>query len=135
MIGVTADSNIYISGLVFAGPPLQFLDAARAGRFQLNLSDPLIAEIIRVLRVKFLWSQARLDVLPLRLDKFTRRVQPAITLDVVQNDPDDNRVLECAVTAGSQFIVTGDNHLLDLGRYSGIQIVKVADFMKLIPLP
>jgi uncharacterized protein len=115
VIGVTADSNIYISGLVFAGPPLQFLDAARAGRFELSLSDPLLAEILRVLQDKFLWPQARLDALPLRLEKFTRRVQPAITLDMVQSDPDDNRVLECAVTAGSQFIVTGDNHLLDLG--------------------
>jgi uncharacterized protein len=135
VIGVTADSNIYISGLVFAGQPLQFLDAARAGRFQLGLSDALLAEIVRVLRDKFLWTQAWLDALPLRLEKFTRRVHPAITLDAVQSDPDDNRVLECAVTAGAQFIVTGDNHLLDLGQYSGIQIVKVADFMKLIPSP
>jgi uncharacterized protein len=135
VIGVTADSNIYISGLVFAGQPLQFLDAARAERFQLSLSDALLAEIVRVLRNKFLWTEARLDALPLRLEKFIRRVHPAITLDIVQSDPDDNRVLECAVTAGSQFIVTGDNHLLDLGQYSGIQIVKVADFMKLIPAP
>jgi uncharacterized protein len=135
VIGVTADSNIYISGLVFAGQPLQFLDAARAERFQLSLSDALLAEIVRVLRNKFLWTEARLDALPLRLEKFIRRVHPAITLDIVQSDPDDNRVLECAVTAGSHFIVTGDNHLLDLGQYSGIQIVKVADFMKLIPAP
>ena len=72
MIGVTADSNIYISGFVFAGQPLQFLDAARAGRFQLSLSDVL------------------LDALPLRLEKFTRRVHPAIPLDVAQSDPDDS---------------------------------------------
>jgi len=46
-----------------------------------------------------------------------------------------NRVLECAVAAGSQFIVTGDTDLLDLGHYSGIQIVRVADFMKLLSSP
>jgi predicted nucleic acid-binding protein len=39
------------------------------------------------------------------------------------------------VTAGSQFMVTGDHHLLELGQYGGIQIVKVADFMKLLPSP
>jgi putative PIN family toxin of toxin-antitoxin system len=135
VIGVTADSNIYISGLVFAGPPLEFLDAARAGRFQLNLSDPLLDEILRVLRDKFRWPQARLNDLPARLDKFTQRVHPVVRLDVVKNDPDDNRVLECAVAAGSQYIVSGDSDLLDLGHYSGIQIVRVADFIKLLPSP
>jgi len=135
VIGVTADSNIYISGLVFAGLPLQFLDAARAGRFQLSLSSPLLDEILRVLRDKFLWPQTRLDELSARLDKFTQHIHPAVTLDVVKNDPDDNRVLECAVAAGSQYIVTGDTDLLDLGHYSGIQIVRVADFMKLLPSP
>jgi predicted nucleic acid-binding protein len=44
-------------------------------------------------------------------------------------------VLECAVEAKSQFIVTGDAALLRLGRYSGIQIVRVADFMALISPP
>jgi predicted nucleic acid-binding protein len=44
-------------------------------------------------------------------------------------------VLECAVAASSQFIVIGDNHLSQLDHYSGIQIVKVADFMKLLPSP
>jgi putative PIN family toxin of toxin-antitoxin system len=135
VIGVTADSNIYISGLVFAGPPLQFLDAALAGRCQLSLSAPLLDEIYRVLRDKFLWPQARLDALPSRLEKFTQRVHPTVTLDAVQSDPDDNRVLECAIAASSQFIVSGDKHLLDLGQFRNIQIGKVADFLKLIPAP
>jgi len=86
-----------------------------------------------VLRHKFLWSQERLDDLTIRLEKFTSSVHPTDTIDVVTSDPDDNRVLKCAMAASSQFIVTGDNHLLELGRYDGIQIVKVADFMKLLP--
>jgi uncharacterized protein len=133
VISVTADSNIYISGLIYTGPPRQFLDAARARLFQLYLSLALLDEIRRVLRHKFLWSQERLDDLTIRLEKFTSSVHPTDTIDVVTSDPDDNRVLECAMAAGSQFIVTGDNHLLELGRYGGIQIVKVADFMKLLP--
>ena len=135
MIGVTADTNIYISGLIYAGPPRRFLDLARTRLFQLSLSTALLDEIRRVLRVKFFWTQERLDDLPLRLDKFIQRVHPTITLDVVKTDPDDNRVLECAVAAGSQFIVTGDHHLLQLGHYGGIQIVKVTDFLQLIPPP
>lgn len=58
------------------------------------------------------------------------RVFPTQTIDAVPEDPDDNRVLECAVAAGSRYIVTGDAALLRLGQYSGIQIMRVADFMK-----
>lgn len=47
MISVTADSNIYISGLIYAGPPRQFLDAARARLFQLCLSPALLDEELR----------------------------------------------------------------------------------------
>src|SRR5207247_9860316 len=49
--------------------------------------------------------------------------------DTVPTDPDDNRVLECAVSAGSQTIVTGDDDLLRLVGLRGIEIVRVADFL------
>ena len=58
-------------------------------------------------------------------------MQPAVRLDVVKDDPDDNKILECAVTAGSDFVVTGDNHLLRLGTYDAIKILTVSDFLGL----
>jgi putative PIN family toxin of toxin-antitoxin system len=129
---VTADSNIYISALVFAGRPLQFLDAARAGVFRLAISDALPAEIHRVLRDKFQWPQEDLDEAAAALADFTVRVHPNQTIDAVPEDPDGNRVLECAVAAGSHYIVTGDVDLVRFGRYGGIRIMRLADFMKLI---
>lgn len=48
---------------------------------------------------------------------------------MIAHDPPDNRVLECAVSAGSDFIVTGDKDLLRLKRYDGIRIVSVAEFL------
>ena len=50
-------------------------------------------------------------------------------IDTVPTDPDDNRVLECAVSAGSQTIVTGDDDLLRLVAFRSIEIVRVADFL------
>jgi uncharacterized protein len=132
VIGVTADTNIYISALEFGGQPLQVLVAARRGLIRLDISNPLLDEINRVLRDKFAWSPDRLQRLALRLSRFTSLVHPTRTIDAVPADPDDNRVLECAVEAQSQFIVTGDAALLRLGQYGGIQIVRAADFMKLI---
>jgi uncharacterized protein len=51
------------------------------------------------------------------------------TIDTVSSDPDDNRVLECAVSAGSEMVVTGDADLLRLASFRGIEIVTVADFL------
>lgn len=68
---ITADSNIYISALVFGGRPLQFLNAARAGIFSLAISDPLLDEIRRVLNVKFRWpADMTGDADLLRLERY-----------------------------------------------------------------
>jgi predicted nucleic acid-binding protein len=53
VLEVTADTNIYISGLIFTGPPRQFLMQAEAGRFRLAISDALLEELGRILRAKF----------------------------------------------------------------------------------
>ena len=132
MIEVTADTNIYISGLIFAGPPRRFIQKAQAGRFRLAISDALLEELTRILRAKFAWSNEEIREAVTLLSACTVRVQPGERLDIVDADPDDNRVLECAVAAGSRFIVTEDGDLLRLGAYTGIRILKVADFLELI---
>ena len=70
-----------------------------------------------------------------RLSRVARMVFPTETFSVVDADPDDNRIIECAVAARAQFIVTGDGHLLRLGSCRGIQIVKVADFLNRLEHP
>ena len=58
-----------------------------------------------------------------------KTVVPTVALHVIERDPDDDRVLECAVTAKAEFIVTGDSDLLDIGEYEGIEILQVAEFL------
>ena len=67
----------------------------------------------------------------LQLAEFTTRICPTEDLDVIPDDPDDNRILECAVAAQSEFVVAGDKRLLRLGSFRGIRILKVAEFMEL----
>jgi putative PIN family toxin of toxin-antitoxin system len=71
----------------------------------------------------------------LQLESCTELVRPIETLDVIKEDPDDNRVLVCAAAADARFIISGDNDLLRLGQFRNIRIVKVVDFMKLITPP
>jgi predicted nucleic acid-binding protein len=55
-----------------------------------------------------------------------------VTLRIVETDPDDDRVLECAVTAKAEVIVTSDSDLLSLGEYKSIEIIQVVDFLNRI---
>jgi putative PIN family toxin of toxin-antitoxin system len=56
-------------------------------------------------------------------------------LKVVVDDPDDDKVIECAVVGKADYIVTGDRHLLTLGQYSNISIVKAAQFISILSAP
>jgi putative PIN family toxin of toxin-antitoxin system len=132
VIRVTADSNIYISALHFGGPPDKFLDLARTGIIHLTISDDILAEVTRVLRDKFGWSQEALSMAQARIADFTVRVAPAQKLDAVREDPADNRILECAVEGKSEYLVTRDNHLLKLKRFGGAEMIKVADFLDVV---
>ncbi|MGP8329881.1 MAG: putative toxin-antitoxin system toxin component, PIN family [Methanosarcinaceae archaeon] len=55
-----------------------------------------------------------------------------VDIDIIKKDSDDNRVLECAVSARATVIVSGDSHLLNLNDYAGIQIISTIDFIKQI---
>ena len=132
MLTVTLDTNIYISALEFGGTPLRLLHMAVEGEIEIAISQPIVDETRRILRDKFGWSQARLDDVEAWLSSYTRLVAPRKTLDVVKHDPPDNRILECAVEAGSQYVVSGDNDLLRVGKYGGTQVVKLADFLTLM---
>ena len=101
---------------------------ARSGTIRIDLSDAILAETIGVLCDKFDWDGYRLHFVNLELRKLANMVTPAYTL-AVADDPDDDRILECAVEARSDFIVTEDKDLLRLGSYEGIGILRAADFL------
>jgi putative PIN family toxin of toxin-antitoxin system len=58
-------------------------------------------------------------------------IEPQEKLDVIAADESDNRYVECAVAGGAQYIITGDEHLLELGEYEGIRVLTPAAFVAL----
>ena len=110
------------------------IEQARRGLFRLAVSPAISAEVRRVLRDKFRWSEEAIAAALSDLEQCSTVVHPAQTLTVIQDDPDDDRVLECAMEAGSACIVSGDNHLLRLGGYGGIQIIKPVEFLRRLPM-
>ncbi len=128
MIRIVADSNVYVSALLFGGNPGRVIDLAATGSIELCISDPIQLEVDHVLRDKFQWSSGRLAGLTEYLWSPTHRVEPRHAVSDCR-DPDDNRVLECALEAQGQFIVTGDRDLLELDPYQNIRILTPRQFL------
>jgi uncharacterized protein len=133
VVSVTADTNVYISASISPGPPFRVLTMGIDGLIRIDVSDPIVSEVVRVLRTKFEWDGYRLNDIRQRILRMAHHVTPVRALDVVKEDPDDNRILECAIEAGSDFIVTADKHLLRLVEYQGIEIVRAGDFLQRVP--
>jgi putative PIN family toxin of toxin-antitoxin system len=125
---VTLDTNVYISAFQFGG--MRLLHMAVNGDIEIAVSQAIIEEVIRVLRDKFRWDGYRLQDAKQQILTFARLVTPAQTLDVVKDDEPDNRILECAAEAGSEFIISADQDLLRLGSYAGASIMRAADFLQ-----
>jgi putative PIN family toxin of toxin-antitoxin system len=125
----TLDTNILVSAFQFGGKPQTLIQMALDGEIEIAISQPIIDETIRILKDKFGWSTADLGGVLSVIRSCTTFVTPTDRLEVVDSDADDNRIVECAVASGSSVIVTGDKHLLRLGRYSGISILRVREFL------
>jgi putative PIN family toxin of toxin-antitoxin system len=135
VIRVTADTNIYISSLNFGGPPRSVIALAYSGDIQLAVSAPILDEIAHVLRDKFGLPEADIREAEADIRSIAELVVPIVHIEAVKDDPSDNRILECAVASRSEYIITGDKHLLRLGRFGEIRIVKAADFLAIAVRP
>lgn len=130
MIRVTLDSNIYISALLFGGPPDDILKLAEQGEIHLSISNAILEETSRVLRDKFGLTPEELSMAVSRIGAVAEHVTPAATVDVVKEDPSDNRILECAQAGKSEYLVTRDKHLLKLKTFGPTKIILAADFLE-----
>lgn len=82
------------------------------------------------MRSKFNYPEPKTRLIINELEKISNVVTPQQELRIIENDPDDNRILECAVEADADYIVSGDRHLLDLEKYEDIKIVTPAEFLE-----
>jgi|SRR5271154_5605178 len=135
MSRVVLDTNVYISALMFGGLPGSLLDLAFLRSFTLITSSPLLEELDEKLRKKFGVTAEDAAFVRARLEYVAEVVKPRETLRVIHEDPDDDRVLECAVEGRADVIVSGDRHLLKLSKYQDIPIVTVRQFMDLTEAP
>jgi len=124
------DTNVLISAYIFpGGRPEAVYRLALEGQLEIGTSRTLLAELGRVLGQKFGWMPDRVEAAVAQVARIAAVVEPGETVRVVTADPADDRVLEAARAFGADVIVSGDRHLLDLGTWSGIEIISPAELI------
>lgn len=105
---------------------------AKIGQVESVTCQEILDEFAEKLVLKFKFSQDMAQLAVEEVRSYSRLVEISATLKAVAEDPDDDMVVECAVVGGAAYIVTGDKHLLALGKYREIEIVKASEFIGLI---
>ncbi len=128
-VRVVFDTNIYISALAIPGGNAEdaYLEAVR-GTFELYTSVAILTETARVLQTKFDWADDKVREAVQDIGQVATVLRPRPTLHILDDEP-DNRILECAVAAQAEFVVTGDRHLLALKQHGDITMISLADFL------
>lgn len=124
------DTNVLNSAYVFpGGAPETVYRLALEGLLEIGTSQVLLNEFDRVLRDKFNWAGPQIEAAVAQLRRIAAMVQPTEQVHVVAADPTDDRVLEAALTFGAEVIVSGDRHLLGLGRWRHVAMLSPAEFL------
>ena len=129
---IVFDTNIYISAFVIPGGNAEkaYLHAID-GDFELCTSVAILMELARKLDEKFGWEKQKIVQLITSISNVATVFKTTPRLKVLSDDP-DNRILECALKARVDFLVTGDKHLLKLKNYGNFKIIKLANFLRIL---
>ena len=125
------DTNVILSAFLFPGSkPDKILRSLITHRFQHATSPDILTEIRKVLEKKFKKSDSETTELVNFIANISKMIYPVERLEVIKKDPSDNRILECAVRAKANAIISGDKkHILPLKEFQGIKIISPADFV------
>lgn len=132
---VVLDTNIWIS--IFFNRILgrEFDGLLKSGRIEVFVSEEILQELAKVLeyqKIKKILKKSGIssrEVLEEVL-RVARVVNPKKKLDVIKDDPEDNKFLECALESKAEFVVSGDKHLLRIREFEGVKIISARGFLE-----
>jgi putative PIN family toxin of toxin-antitoxin system len=130
---VVFDTNVYISILAFPEKPLgSLLNLAVVQAIDLFVCPFILEEFRRVVESKFHFNEEQIDFFQERILEAAKLVHPSERVAVIKRHEEDNRILECAVAAAADYLVSGDRrHIVPLKRFRGTTIVQPAEFLLL----
>ncbi|MEK6960348.1 MAG: putative toxin-antitoxin system toxin component, PIN family [Nanoarchaeota archaeon] len=135
MFKIVLDTNILVSASIHRGNEFELLRQARLGKVQVFLSHQILNEYLDVIaRKKFGFSISQRKEAFKQILSTVRLVMPDQRVRIVEADPADNRILECALCAKADLIVSGDSHLLTLKEFRGMKIVSSREALRMMDI-
>jgi uncharacterized protein len=133
MVKAVLDTNVVLSAILFGGKPRQILEAALGGTIKICISGPTIAELETVLqRAKFGFSSQMVQTIISEITAIAEWIEPHRHREFIIDDPEDNKFLDCAIEGKVDYLVSGDHHLLAIGKCEGMQVVKPDGFLEVL---
>ena len=127
---VVFDTNVLVSATLSKGKPYTVLELAERGEVTSVTSPDIINELEDVLsRERLPFEREQVDEFVGKVLSASELVTPEMDLEAVEDDPDDNKILKCAVTGDADYIISGDSHLLDIEEYRGVEILNPDEFL------
>lgn len=137
-IRAVIDTNVFVSGIISPkGAPRKILDQAKKDIFKVVSSISINHEILNVLHRDYIYTKYNLteqiiDDISTFLYEGTILTEDKYAVSKIKKDPEDNKFIACALEGEADYIVSGDEHLLDLKHYKSIQIVDARGFLKIL---
>lgn len=134
-IRVVFDTNVLILAWLWEGNESRLVELAQEGAIEGYTSPQILRELTEALRYpKFTLSDGEIETACGYYALTLKAVDPKREVDAV-GDAQDNRVIECAVEAKADYVVSGDRHLLALGEFEGIRIVRARELLQELVRP
>ena len=128
---VTVDTNFLISATQWDySVAHKLLKKFILSDAKIFITQDILDETAEVLERDFEYSKNEAKNIIEKILLFAKLIEPKQKVEIIKDDPDDNKVIECAIEPSSHYIVTYDGHLLELKDYKGINIMKPEEILK-----
>lgn len=130
MIKVVLDTNIIVSAIVFGGKPRDIIYLIQEKEFEAYVSPFILYELKEVLTKKFNFNDEKLKESEDLIKESFIIISPRTTVKVIKSYLIDNKILEVAVEAKADYLITGDKkHILKLKKVKKTKIVSAEEFL------
>ena len=130
---IVVDANIFVSSFFWGGNPRKIFERIIAGLDELYITQEILDEVKNVIgRPKF---HADINEIKFYIDSIEEIANKIIIKEKIETgsrDQDDDKYIECAISGGADYIISGDIHLLEIEKYENIKIIKAKEYLNIV---
>jgi uncharacterized protein len=134
---VVLDTNVWLSGIIWNGEADKIIEKAEKKEIEIIISEDILTEIVNVLNRESKFHkhienlQTSIEDLVRTILSLSTIINTKIKIDIIKSDPKDNIILEAAIEGKVKYIISYDNHILNMLEFRGIKIISPTDFLNL----